>query len=87
MNDDLRSHLEFFAELGVDGLRLEPEWRSREKRRDTVPRPGESLEIGAAIQLASLRANGLPGRNGVARALGAQVPALLLRGPILHNTH
>jgi uracil-DNA glycosylase family 4 len=27
--DPLRDHLEFFRELGVDGMRLEPEWRSR----------------------------------------------------------
>jgi uracil-DNA glycosylase len=27
--DDLRAHLEFFRELGVDGIRPEPEWRSR----------------------------------------------------------
>jgi DNA polymerase len=28
--DAIRSHLEFFGELGVDGLRREPEWRNRE---------------------------------------------------------
>ena len=27
VNDDLRAHLEFFKELGVDGIRLEPAWR------------------------------------------------------------
>jgi uracil-DNA glycosylase len=27
--DQLRDHLEFFGELGVDGLRREPEWRAR----------------------------------------------------------
>ena len=43
MNDDLQAHLEFFAELGVDGLRLEPEWRSRE-RSSAVANPGESPE-------------------------------------------
>ena len=32
MNDDLRAHLEFFAELGVNGVRREPEWRSRGER-------------------------------------------------------
>jgi DNA polymerase len=32
VNDDLRAHLEFFGELGVDGLRLEPEWRARRTR-------------------------------------------------------
>src|SRR5688572_25253307 len=29
MQDDLRAHLEFFAELGVDGMRKEPAWRAR----------------------------------------------------------
>ena len=28
-NDHLKAHLEFFAELGVDGLRREPVWRAR----------------------------------------------------------
>ena len=28
-DDQLQAHLEFFAELGVDGIRLEPEWRGR----------------------------------------------------------
>jgi uracil-DNA glycosylase len=27
--DQLKAHLEFFGELGVDGVRLEPEWRTR----------------------------------------------------------
>jgi len=27
--DDLKSHLEFFSELGVDGVRREPQWRKR----------------------------------------------------------
>jgi uracil-DNA glycosylase len=27
--DQLRAHLEFFGELGVDGFRREPEWRAR----------------------------------------------------------
>jgi DNA polymerase len=29
MNEELKAHLEFFEELGIDGVRLEPEWRSR----------------------------------------------------------
>ena len=37
MNDDLRAHLEFFTELGIDGVRLEPEWRARAER--AVPEP------------------------------------------------
>jgi DNA polymerase len=28
-NDQLKAHLEFFGELGVDGVRLESEWRDR----------------------------------------------------------
>ena len=27
--DELRAHLEYFGELGVDGVRREPEWRAR----------------------------------------------------------
>jgi uracil-DNA glycosylase family 4 len=30
--DDLQAHLEFYAELGVDGVRFEPEWHSRVER-------------------------------------------------------
>jgi len=30
VNEQLRDHLEFFAELGVDGVRPEAEWRTRE---------------------------------------------------------
>ncbi|MBI3048794.1 MAG: uracil-DNA glycosylase [Acidobacteria bacterium] len=28
-HEDLKAHLEFFGELGVDGVRLEPDWRVR----------------------------------------------------------
>ena len=35
--DAIKDHLEFFQELGVDGLRLDPEWRSRtDPHNDTV---------------------------------------------------
>ena len=41
MNDELKAHLEFFEELGIDGVRLEPEWRARrepiEPRESTEP--------------------------------------------------
>jgi DNA polymerase len=33
--DQLRDHLEFFKELGVDGIRREPEWRARSDDGDT----------------------------------------------------
>ena len=29
MNENLKAHLEFFEELGIDGVRLEPAWRTR----------------------------------------------------------
>jgi uracil-DNA glycosylase family 4 len=39
--DQLRDHLEFFGELGVDGFRREPEWRSR-TAVSVEPEPNES---------------------------------------------
>ena len=39
--DDLKAHLEFFGELGVDGIRAEPSWRSRSH--------GASLEVAAPV--------------------------------------
>ena len=37
-NDQLKAHLDFFGELGVDGVRLEPEWRAR--RTSPAPESG-----------------------------------------------
>jgi len=57
VKDELRAHLEFFAELGVDGLRLEPAWRSR---ADPSPRPEpESLDDieAEAVEPAELRSS------------------------------
>ncbi len=56
--DAIRNHLEFFAELGVDGLRREAEWRSREDG-EAVPNPAEAglhakpAEAGLHIPLVS----------------------------------
>jgi uracil-DNA glycosylase len=47
VKEELRAHLEFFAELGVDGLRLEPAWRSRadqSSRPEPEPEPLERTE-------------------------------------------
>jgi DNA polymerase len=44
VNDDLRAHLEFFRELGVDGVRLEAEWHSRAERQSPIPSPAEDDE-------------------------------------------
>ena len=54
MNDDLRAHLEFFGELGVDGVRLEPEWRSRAQRQAAaIPAPVEADEPDEAVAAAA----------------------------------
>jgi DNA polymerase len=37
MNEELKAHLEFFEELGIDGVRLEPEWRTRRELMERVP--------------------------------------------------
>jgi uracil-DNA glycosylase len=46
MSEELRAHLEFFEELGIDGVRLEPEWRKRaEAGEPTEPiEPTEPVE-------------------------------------------
>ena len=38
MSEELKAHLEFFGELGVKGIRLGPEWRSRGDRSATEGR-------------------------------------------------
>ena len=41
MHEQLKAHLEFFEELGVDGMRLEPEWRKRPHGVDDAGTPTE----------------------------------------------
>ena len=36
MNEDFKAHLEFFEELGIDGMRPESEWRSRREAAEPV---------------------------------------------------
>ena len=47
--DDLKAHLEFFGELGVDGIRAEPSWRSRPKavssERDADQGPTQEVRV------------------------------------------
>jgi DNA polymerase len=43
MNEQLKAHLEFFDELGIDGVRLEPEWRSRREPIEPTE-PNEPIE-------------------------------------------
>jgi uracil-DNA glycosylase family 4 len=42
--DQLRAHLEFFGELGVDGFRREPEWHSRASE-PLEPESAEPIEL------------------------------------------
>ena len=52
-HEQLRRHLEFFNELGVDGLRRDPEWRQRRKilpsGRTTGPKPTTGQQAGEAV--------------------------------------
>jgi DNA polymerase len=41
-DDQLKAHLEFFGELGIEGIRREPEWHSRV---DAAPEPSEPVEL------------------------------------------
>ena len=45
--DALKAHLEFFSELGVDGIRVEPIWRAR--RLDEPSAPSEPSEPVQAV--------------------------------------
>jgi uracil-DNA glycosylase family 4 len=46
VRDDLKAHLEFFEEFGVDGVRREPAWRSREGSKSSEPsEPSEPSEL------------------------------------------
>ena len=48
--DELRAHLEFFSELGVDGVRREPEWRSRSAEPAETQAPTEPVEPSASTE-------------------------------------
>jgi DNA polymerase len=39
MTDELRAHLEFFAELGVEGIHRDRQWRARPQAERTPPPP------------------------------------------------
>ena len=51
--DDLRAHLEFYTELGVDGVRREPEWNTRTARRADLVRSAnaEADPTGSALHV------------------------------------
>jgi DNA polymerase len=55
--DQLKAHLEFFGELGVDGVRFEPEWRTRalahSRTQVSEPEPIVEPEHPAPVHLES----------------------------------
>ena len=58
--DQIKAHLEFFGELGVDGVRREPEWRLRAVARTRPPEPEaepERSELPEPVQPVHLFAN------------------------------
>ena len=78
MNDDLRAHLEFFGELGVDGVRLEPEWRTRAERRVAESSPVEPDEPAEPVETDEVKPSVEPVAPAVqpARVFGSQAEAL-----------
>ena len=44
--DDLKAHLDFFGELGVDGIRVEPSWRARREKPAERVAPREAAGQG-----------------------------------------
>lgn len=51
-SDDLRAHLEFFGELGVDGIRQDPEWRRRAS--EAAPSEPPADRVGLAPETLTL---------------------------------
>jgi DNA polymerase len=55
VNDDLRAHLEFFAELGVEGIRREPEWRDRAGQQRATSEPAAPQQRNESIEALETR--------------------------------
>jgi DNA polymerase len=53
--DKLKAHLEFFEELGIDGVRLEPQWHARSEPSE----PSEPTEPSEPIPLFASQADAL----------------------------
>lgn len=66
--DELKAHLDFFRELGVDGMRAEPSWRSRP--RDLASQPAVGTEEEQAAQPARVYASAADALVGIREDLG-----------------
>src|SRR6266850_582686 len=56
--DKLKAHLEFFEELGIDGVRLEPQWHARSEPSEPTA-PSEPSEPSEPIPLFASQADAL----------------------------
>jgi DNA polymerase len=68
--DEIAAHLEFFAELGVTGVRLEPEWRARQDAGGPVVAPPVPIAGRVDAAMAGV-ADTAGGSDGVPAALFA----------------
>jgi uracil-DNA glycosylase family 4 len=60
MSDSLKAHFDYFGELGVNGIRMDPVWRARVDNRDDAER-GAATEAGEEVSsLNDLRPHLLP---------------------------
>ena len=76
-HEQLKAHLEFFGELGVDGVRTEAAWRARlgsEASADTLPAIREDLGPCTRCKLAGL------GRRQIVFGVGNPVADLMFVG-------
>jgi DNA polymerase len=57
-SDQLKAHLEFFEELGVNGVRAEPAWRDRQAGRGAPPEPIDPIELAEPTEtIAAIRSD------------------------------
>jgi uracil-DNA glycosylase len=49
MLDDLKAHLEFYEDLGVDGMRLDREWRKRPQAVEDSAAPSQQSEAAGQV--------------------------------------
>jgi len=72
MSEELKAHLEYFEELGIDGVRLEPEWRSRyEPSGRESSEPAAPLELSGPAETVNLYASPAEALAAVRDDLGA----------------
>src|SRR3954467_4973081 len=78
MSEELKAHLEFFEELGIDGVRLEPEWRTRhesakpiEPTEPTEPAPTEPIAPSESIEPMAVYASPADALRAIRDDLGA----------------